>query len=257
MKKTVFVLVLAMVMILAMGSVAHAATIEGINGISEWVTSDSIHQGYASSVNACKVCHDVHENPNAKLFITDNMNDGCGLCHTGGTTGVQVYTGTERHTRGAMLIPDSGGTNGPADDLTANISSGGLICIDCHDAAPHGAGAPDPFIVALSTESTSMTDFCLKCHEVNDGRLVGGQRTDKLTHVMAGLGATYTEFGSTTTSHADVGANSSTCANCHTNGTQTDFPHSGNYKLLVDGSTAKGLDVECRMCHGDTVGSMY
>lgn len=256
MKKMLIVAVMVVAIFAAMSGVAFAHTTEGVNGAAQFVAADGgmVHGSYATTTNACKVCHDVHGNTSYKLFLAASASEGCAVCHVAVTAATTVYTGAyDAHVIDAdstlAALPDSSSTVGM-------LGSDALLgCMDCHDAAPHGMGAGT--MIALSTEATSRTDFCLGCHDENDGRLTGGVRADDNTHVMAGLGVAYTEFGATTTTHADAGATSATCENCHTNGTADDFPHSGNYKLLIDGAAAQALDVSCMACHGAGVGVAY
>lgn len=259
MKRILFVAVLVVAMVAAMTGVAFAGSTMGVAGISQWVAGDTVHSGYATTTNACKVCHDVHGNANYKLFIDNNVSNGCSTCHVIATAAPNVYTGaTDAHVLNvaAVVIPDS--TNAAGMLGTDNV----LGCLDCHDAAPHGAGHTAA-IYALTKDVTAgatAEDFCLRCHDNNDGRLTAGVRADNTTHVMAPLAAVYTEFGAATTTHADAGATSATCRSCHVEPLAAgggDFPHSGVYKLLTAGSAAQALDAECRLCHGTTVGVAY
>ncbi|MDO8847561.1 MAG: cytochrome c3 family protein [Coriobacteriia bacterium] len=249
MKRMILVAVLALAMLATMSGVAFAGNTEGVAGISQWDGVDTVHSGYAATTNACKVCHDVHGNANYKLFIDNNVSTGCSTCHVTLTAAPNVYTGaTDAHVIGGALatLPDSSNTAGM---LGADAVLG---CLDCHNAAPHGAGAGTGY--ALVTEDDD-NDFCLRCHDENDGRLTLGVIADTNTHVMVAVGDSYIRNGDITADDADAGVTSENCINCHVD--VTDFPHSGEYKLLTAGSAADALDAECRLCHGATVGVSY
>lgn len=263
MKKTIIVLSLAFVMVFAFAAHAMAATCqphqtaEGVTFLddaSNWVSTENVHGGYADTTNSCKVCHDVHENANAHLFITTVVSDGCVLCHTDGGGGTAVYTGTSAHDllNADEIIPDVGGTNGFDDDTVIDA----LSCIDCHDAAPHGAGESTASGHYTLTTADDPVDFCVACHAANDGRVSGGD-VGQPTHVMAAVGTSYNDFAGTPgIGAADSGATSADCVNCHTNGSADDFPHSGNYKLLADGAGQYALADVCLGCHSG-VGTDY
>ncbi len=255
MKRMILVTVLALAMLAAMSGVAFAGNTEGVAGVSQWVITDTVHSGYASTTNACKVCHDVHGNANYKLFIANDVSTGCSTCHVAVTAAPNVYTAAlDAHVIGGALatMPDSSNTAGMLG--TDAI----LGCLDCHDAAPHGAGHAGAFyaLTKASTAGTTSVDFCLRCHDENDGRVDGaGAIEDANTHVMVAVGGSYVRNGDITATHADGGVTSANCVNCHVD--VTDFPHSGVYKLLTAGSAAQALDAECRLCHGATVGVSY
>lgn len=278
MKKMLLIVVLAMVMILAYASVAVAdsPTDEGVAGTTQWNSGESVHSGWDTTTNGCKVCHDVHENSNAYLFVFDNVQTGCVTCHTSGGGGLPVYTGTggldatdggHSLTAGDVDVPDSDGINpspapgiGPGDDVIAVFN-----CLTCHDAAPHGAGqgtlSSTGIVPLVTTNGTTQTDFCVRCHDPNDGRPVAGVKTTP-THVMVAKGDAYTGEAGTTAAHADDAADAKECKNCHINaaaigGDSGDYPHTGNWKLLKTGAAALNLDTECLLCHGATVGVMY
>lgn len=241
MKKMILVLSMVVVILVATAGIAFAGNVEGTAGVAgNWVGGESIHSGYATSTNACKVCHDVHGNANWKLFMANDVASGCQSCHVDGGGGLPVYTNmtgvAHRVDGAAMTVPDSGGAVAFPD---------GLGCLNCHDAAPHGAGSVAG-AYAL-TKQANHDDFCLKCHTQNDGRVAAGTRASNNTHVMVAKGAAYTDFGATTAAHVDDGATSATCISCHTS--KLDFPHTGNFKLLTTGSAVAALDVECRLCH--------
>jgi predicted CXXCH cytochrome family protein len=245
----ILVALLAVAMLASMAGVAYAGNTEGTTGVSQWVGGDTVHSGYATTTNACKVCHDIHGNANYKLFIANDVATGCSTCHISVTAAPTVYTETDVHRINvATTIPD-GSTDTPLA-LTGDADE--LECLDCHNAAPHGAGAGTGY--ALITESDN-NSFCIRCHDENDGRVTAGVRASNNTHVMIADGGAYTEFGATVADDCDAGATSANCVNCHVD--NVDFPHSGEYKLLTTGSAALALDAECRLCHGATVGVEY
>jgi len=249
MKRMILITVLAVAMLAAMTGVAFAGNTIGVAGVSQWVVGDTVHSGYASTTNACKVCHDVHGNANYKLFIENDVTTGCNTCHVSVTAAPTVYSGAiDAHVIGGALatLPDS--TNAAGMLGSDNL----LGCLDCHNAAPHGANAGTGYALVQEDDNN---DFCLRCHDENDGRLTLGLIADANTHVMVLEGDSYIRNGDITADHADADVTSANCINCHVD--VTDFPHSGVYKLLTAGSAAQALDVECALCHGDTVGVTY
>lgn len=257
MKKTILVLALTVAMLAAMSGIAYAGNTEGTFD-STIAGGAKIHSGYAAGNNDCKACHDVHGNTNYKLFIANSTSAGCTLCHITTTVGTAVYGSDPDVHRIAVdtTTPDTA-----ADELDRSGSASQLDCMDCHDAAPHGvgytAGTDYPLTkgFAIATESV---EFCLQCHDENDGRVPAGTtRTDLGTHVMIAQGGAYTENGATNAVHANALSTSALCTSCHTNGSKTDFPHTGNFKLLDDAAGADLLDVTCLRCHSAGVGVTY
>lgn len=239
MKKMIIVTILALAMLFSMAASAYATGAgEGTFATAvELGDVANVHGTYAATTNACKVCHDVHGNANAKLFIAAVASDGCILCHDALGLGAAVYqgVGTTAHLADETItiIPDG----------TGGVFDGNLGCMDCHSAAPHGAF--EGTYGKLSTVDGTETDFCASCHLPNDGRVAGVNPT----HIMVAQDlVTYT--------HALTGATSATCASCHTNfdGTDNaDYPHEGNYKLLNQNvSSGTDLDDSCRPCHVDS-----
>lgn len=258
MKKMILVAVMVVSLVVATSGIAYAGNTEGVTGVSQWVgpfstpsqvTSDTVHSGYSTTTNACKVCHDIHGNSNYKLFIENDVATGCSTCHIAVTAAPTVYSDTDVHRINTVTTIPDGSVDAPLA-LTGEVDE--LECLDCHNAAPHGANAGTGY--ALVTESDN-NDFCIRCHDENDGRVTEGVRASASTHVMIADGGAYTEFGATVADDCDADATSANCVNCHVD--TTDFPHSGVYKLLTTGSAAQALDAECLLCHGATVGVDY
>ena len=156
MKKTLFVLSLAVVMMVALVPSAFA-----------------LHGAYNSTGASCRECHQVHDaevgtGTNTALFIkatgpyqtntgtggtgiapasgytNSNTEALCEYCHVyGGHVIDQVYgAGVQgnastmaAHKIGETVIPNSSG----AYTLVGNGTAGGLGCTDCHNALPHAA----------------------------------------------------------------------------------------------------------------------
>lgn len=251
MKKIMFVLVLAVALVAMMSGVASAAYRADIQ-VDE---SLAAHDGFGASTNFCKQCHDVHggvlADDNTPLFRYGVVADSCAYCHVGGgaMSGAQVYTVATfeaEHTIGELAIPDRNTADGLGSDAK-------LGCIDCHMAAPHGAGTASSWGTSgalITSAYNDPNDYCgALCHDMNDEGALGGTGADA-THPIV---ATVTD--STVANAATV-----SCLNCHdatTVATVSEFPHrSGGWAFLqntaldADASAAtQPLDGVCMTCH--------
>lgn len=169
-------------------SLSAAALAGGYVPTTSW--SGSPHGGYSAATNKCKVCHAVHEggdssetgdNSTYKLLryrnTQQNVLGACRYCHdASGISDKKVYTETatdsntqSEHRIGATVIPDS--TN-PSRGISEGYDEK-LDCLDCHMAAPHGAGAKanDALTGVQNVKNwwggAQQITFCGSCHDDN------------------------------------------------------------------------------------------
>lgn len=167
MKKSVFVVALAVALVLAFAASAYAVgpflKITPINGSSNANYSEYLswgyakaqdganntgtpHGGYTTSTNKCAVCHAVHRADangtvltaiNGASFTPLTYTKGCAFCHAvggGGFSVSQVVMGTD-----GSITPH---TN----------------CNRCHIASPHGMGASEYPVLAERMINTNGDD---------------------------------------------------------------------------------------------------
>ncbi|PKQ29093.1 MAG: hypothetical protein CVT60_07120 [Actinobacteria bacterium HGW-Actinobacteria-10] len=234
--KKIFVLCIVVVAIMALSATsAFAYKVDTIN------FNDARHGSYAATTNACKACHDVHGGSTQygtgigpALYRWDTVAAGCNYCHLGvaSATTTKVYTlGTPvaEHTIGAAVVYDS--TDDSGIDLSLPIDA--LDCFDCHNAAPHGAGAAYPGATgtALISDAT-VNGFCARCHDLNDNAVT--------SHPLAAADTVTSWVGATM------------CTSCHTSGVTDGFPHQdgADYAFLgVATVTETAQDAKCITCH--------
>lgn len=237
MKKILFICIIVVAIMAISATSAFAYKVDTIN------YNNARHSGYATTTNACKACHDVHGGSTnlgtgvaSMLYRWDTASAGCTACHQGAapltTTVVYGLVGAvAEHTIGAAAVLDSTDDTGISTTAPATLD-----CFDCHNAAPHGAGAgyPGATGTSLITEAT-VNAFCLRCHDKNDDVAT--------SHPVGALGT----FDSTTS-----WASSTNCTSCHTSAAGDGFPHqdAADYAFLgVAGVTEIAQDAKCITCH--------
>lgn len=235
MKKIMFLCIIVVAILAISATSAFAYKVDTIN------YNDARHGGYAATTNACKACHDVHGGSTnfgtgvaSMLYRWDTASAGCTACHQGvaplTTTVVYgVAAPVAEHTIGAAVVYDS--TDDSGIDLSLPVDS--LDCFDCHNAAPHGAGAgyPGASGTALITEAT-VNAFCARCHDKNDDVAT--------SHPLAAFDSTTSWVSATS------------CTSCHTSAAADGFPHQDalDYAFLgVSTVTETAQDEKCIVCH--------
>ncbi len=225
MKKLLIIAAIVVAIVAMTGTVAMAG--QGSSGYNTVVGATvSIHGSYADTGNECEVCHAVHGATGTyKLLRNNSAASACNACHVGASalTAAKVYTFTSgvlaEHVIGASSVPDNG--NG------TSVSS--LACMDCHDAAPHGAGANASGKLSTAAYTGSEQAFCAGCHEANNAG------TD--THVFDSSADNVRAF-----------AASGDCNDCHND--TAGFPHETQTLRFRAGTTSTdGVDAICLDCH--------
>ncbi|MBN2405469.1 MAG: hypothetical protein JXE06_07810 [Coriobacteriia bacterium] len=236
MKKTLFVVALAAMLIFALGGAAmaknsvsqypaagdgtpaqdlliyndwtgHLANLAGNAGYT------SPHGGYATTTVKCAVCHAVHvASPNGDTLLKMRASDACVACHVaaqlGGTS--MVYGGS------ATIANDSG------QDHHAT----GTNCSRCH-ASVHGAGSIQdvPSITSIILAEVTGTDE-MNPREVNSwittGTAIAGLTTAQVDTLLA-------NDNTAATREVAIGL---FCQGCH----------SGSYQNGVAGTLGNGND---------------
>lgn len=264
MKKTLFVVLVAMVFVMAFATAAFAAW--GDNG---YLAGDgtSPHVGYTATTNKCGVCHSVHgASATGQALLASSRADACTYCHvdSGGALYTNVYAGAA--------------ANYTADTANNHSSAGGARCVDCHSV--HGAntvlGGADILLeqdgsIALAERGanyasfietaavTNQSEWCSGCHPYYNTAVNGR------THVMTVSDGTHAFSGSTA------------CASCHDSNTYDAgsaaaattigawFPHltQGVRFLETQGATAAtdadadGVCLKCHQSGGNGVGQTF
>lgn len=269
--KLAFTTIIILFFVLSLSGVAFAG---GYVPTTSW--SGSPHGGYSAATNKCKVCHAVHEggdsnetgdNSTYKLLRyrngQQNVLGACRYCHdASGISDKKVYTETatdantqSEHRIGATVIPDS--TN-PPRGITYGYNEN-LDCLDCHMAAPHGAGAQNndaltgvENVKQWWSGGPQLITFCGSCHD--DNAITDSYNTNTHPH---GDNLTTWRNGKRIAWWDPMG-----CADCHSdhdNSYNTDFPHVSmkNARFLghpaSNGSqiNSQQLDNFCLGCHLD------
>lgn len=152
MKKTLFVMVLAVALVMAFAGTAMAKI---TNAYVTWDPAaqpagyDSTpHQGYAEGTEKCAVCHAVHNAPvtgtqwtgagawgpvtdDSEMLLRSSVSNACVYCHiTTAIGGKQLYNGQ------SVLWTAPGTVSAYAENVAHNRNSAN--CVNCH--AVHGAG---------------------------------------------------------------------------------------------------------------------
>jgi hypothetical protein len=227
MKKAIFVLAFAAILVVAVVPSAFA-----------------LHSGYAATTTSCKSCHSVHQGSGNELFISGTKTkaipgtsgsvtlstssieqDLCFYCHVFGTTHATYQNGLTKAASGFTSMHEIGSsvTTTPPDGVTSAQTTGrdgvpGLGCLDCHDALPHSAKnsgltitTADAKVHNVYTQDLTINDFCSRCHSNNADatRIANGQ-----THPLVAAGTNdfnTTMYGAQTIAWSDA----TSCTSCH------------------------------------------
>lgn len=225
MKKTLFVLVFALVLVMAVSGSAFA-----------------LHSGYDATTGSCSSCHSVHAATGNHLYKSTASAGGSGVysgvkitlssasvaqnlcewCHVYGTSHPVYQDGKTvaeaPSTKFTMGMHEIGATNTPdwgASTFVLSQNVAGLDCIDCHNAMPHAAktNLNVAFYVqdAGATEADVVNAMCVRCHEGNDD--VAHATT---THPLVTDAEINTAFPTSNYGNVQVAfANSQDCLACH------------------------------------------
>lgn len=289
MKKTVFVLFLAAIMVFAFAVSAMAGTTSGTYAWSSAAPNNNPptpHKGYAYNTTKCLVCHAVHKADDAgQVLLGATVANACNYCH------VSINTISSKHVY----------NNDPltfAEDTPFNHSN---ACTTCH--AVHGANTvnqeaysssilkadigiqetvPSTWdVTASGTDAPgALSAFCSQCHPYfvgtyalsntdgdvqNSLNLPGGPYN---SHIMTSDYESYDPAnGATNTGIAVAYAPSAYCTSCHDGGAGTvadNFPHltsgarfmkSADYlNDTADAAQSATQDGVCLKCHRGTDG---
>lgn len=196
MKKTLFVLITAMVLVFAFAATAMANTSSGTITWSAAAPNNSPatpHKGYAYNTQKCLVCHAVHKaSPTGQVLLGDTVANACNYCHvsTTGVSTVHVYN------------------NDPATFATDTVFNHSNKCTACH-----------PYFTGTYADSDA------------DGNVTGssGVGGPYNSHIMTSDFASYDPAnGATATGIQVAWASSAYCTSCHDSGADTvadNFPH--------------------------------
>lgn len=284
MKKTAFVLAVAMVLVFAFAASAMADTASGTiawNPAAPNNAPATPHKGYLQNTQKCLVCHAVHKADDAgQVLLGATVANACDYCHVSltGVSTKHVYNND----------PDNYGT-----DTVFNHSN---TCTGCH--AVHGAdtvdqaayssailksdgiqaGIPGSWDVSSSGADApgALSAFCTRCHPYYVGTYADSDTDGDVTgsggsglynsHIMTGDYASYDPAnGATTTGIAVAYASSAYCISCHDGGSGTvadNFPHltagagfmkSSAFRTdTADAAVTTTEDGVCLKCHRDT-----
>ncbi len=243
MKKTLFVLVMAIALVLAFSGIAMAKV---TNGYVSWAdaklnldgTQSTPHIGYTVNTEKCGVCHAVHNAPVAgtawtgtdpwtartgeetQMLLRSSVANACVYCHISTSVGgVQLYNGNEvLWTNPGSLVPTA--TAGAfAENVAHNRNSAN--CVNCHSV--HGANTYQGLAASkiLKYDATAIQDEVLGASA--DRTLVGGLY-DTAADARADTGA--------------LGKNAQVtvfCSQCHAN-----FSRAAETTLNADGDYVYG-----------------
>ena len=253
-KKTLFVLITAMVLVFAFAATAMANTSSGTITWSAAAPNNSPatpHKGYAYNTQKCLVCHAVHKaSPTGQVLLGDTVANACNYCHvsTTGVSTVHVYN------------------NDPATFATDTVFNHSNKCTACH--AVHGADTvnqpdlsakilKDPTAASaefqieslpsnwdVTSEGTdragALSAFCTACHPYFTGTYADSDADGNVrgssgvggpynSHIMTSDFASYDPAnGATATGIQVAWASSAYCTSCHDSGADTvadNFPH--------------------------------
>lgn len=224
------------------------------------------HGGYATTTNLCSFCHAVHNagidgNGGGAYKLTRSSNGqvlgACYYCHeSGGLVTKQPYSTASFDSEPVRAEHRLGiATEVPDSTIPTTVSIGldsKLDCVDCHNAAPHGAGeTADSKLFKDAVAVGNVTPVCVRCHNKNFVEIFNGA-----SHVM-----TVSPDGGLAYRGVTVvggGVSSTRCVSCHSNLGKGMFPHISSaarfLKTAAGDLNASGssgsLDAVCMECHG-------
>lgn len=236
MKKAIFVLSLALVLVFAIAAVAYANTTSGY-----LAPTGSPHGAYTTASKKCGVCHAVHKaTPAGQILMRGTAADACTYCHITNNTGViQIYNAVEANYNGG-------------DNKYAH-NSGGAACITCH--TPHGAltliasntyleekilkGEPSEVtVLAGDAADVAVSKWCTMCHNSASNGGAPYYETDydvdgtQRSHVMVAPSGDYAATAAVGTYSGVVAwSTSETCRGCHADGLKNQSD--GNAKVVA------------------------
>lgn len=253
MKKSFFLVVTVVVLMIAMAGIAFAAAGDSTY-LLPGTTGDagSPHGAYDTTTKKCGVCHAVHHaSGTGQALLRSSMAEGCSYCHIDTFTGyIKVYAGNSANYLNASN--------------TAHDDASGVQCVRCHQV--HAAttqmtgqaylnkkilkleSAPQVAIDA-SNDATLVAEskYCSNCHAYF--------YTDynQTSHVMTDLAGGYTNPGTTLRTNV-AWTESVSCRNCHADGVTnltpvppatvvatSSFPHfTTGLRFLRSASTSAG-----------------
>ncbi len=292
MKKAIFVLSLAVVLVFAIAAVAYANTTSGYLS-----PTGSPHGAYTTASKKCGVCHAVHKaTPAGQILMRGTAADACTYCHITNNTGViQIYNAVEANYNGG-------------DNKYAH-NSGGAACVTCH--TPHGALSliagnaylEEKILKGDSLEAgltiavgdsadVAVSKWCTNCHNsATNGATANPYYetsydidADQSSHVMVAPSVDYAATAAVGTYSGVVAwTSSATCRSCHADGLQnqsdgtakvvaSSYPHftvgqrfltaaatDGNVGAAVPAadSEADGVCIRCHVSAGAGAGLTY
>lgn len=285
MKKTVFVLVTAAILVFAFAATAMADTDSGTITWNPAAPNDAPatpHKGYTQNTTKCLVCHAVHKADAAgQVLLGATVASACDYCHVtvAGVSTKHVYN------------------NNPANYGTDTVFNHNVGCTGCH--AVHGASTvdqsdyssailkrdPSALQSGLPTnwDTTSagldgpgaLSAFCTQCHPYFTGTYADSDGDGNITtlasgtfnsHIMTDDFVSYDSANGATISGEPVAyASSAYCISCHDGGSGTvadNFPHltagagfmkSAAFKTdTADAALKTTEDGVCLKCHRNT-----
>ncbi|MRS11761.1 MAG: hypothetical protein EG823_01655 [Actinobacteria bacterium] len=190
MKKTAFVLLLALALVAAFAAVAYASTESNQIAWSSAspnnnTTPPTPHTGYLLNTQKCLVCHAVHKSSTAgEVLLDDTVANACVFCHVSasGVASVHVYYNDT--------------TNYYVTSSDVSNKAHNVGCTDCH--AVHGAN---------TIQQTSLRGYILRSNADLASSPVGAQSISNADYNM--------------TSGSAAGAETAFCAQCHAYFTDT------------------------------------
>lgn len=253
-KKTLLVLVTAMVLVFAFSASAMANVASGTYPWDPAAPNNNPatpHKGYAYNTEKCLVCHAVHKaSATGQVLLGETVGNACNYCH------VSTNTFSSKHVY----------NNDPANFAADTVFNHSNKCTACH--AVHGAGTvnqpdlsakilkdPTSSVALFQIESlpanwdvtSSGTDragalsaFCAGCHPYYTGTYADSDADGNVkgssgvggpynSHIMTSDFASYDSANGATVSGQPVAyASSAYCTSCHDSGAGTvadNFPH--------------------------------
>lgn len=139
MKKILFVVLMAMILIAAMGGVAFADRND--SGYLAPTAGVSPHGGYDTTTQYCAVCHAVHNaSATGEVLLRSTVTNACAYCHVnaGNTFDIKmVYGGDPTYYDGTSVAVGYDAANGHTAATGGDMSDTNVKCTDCHQV--HGA----------------------------------------------------------------------------------------------------------------------
>lgn len=265
MKKTLAIILLAVVLVLGFATAAYAN--EGDAVYEAPTPGVSPHGGYTDATNKCAVCHSVHHAADVggeEMLLRSSVANACIYCHVSNTFAIKtVYSETPAlYSNGAVDNRDSHDTSGfggtfkcgschavhgagmegvaGTDYTAAKIlkAPSGAFTYDISDNAITFGGAAvitgatnQQLNLAAMTDAQEVNAWCTRCHKY------WNTSYNQDTHVMKAPAANGAHYGLT---NSPASATSELCRSCH-NGGYTDVDWTG---ATWSGKDAAGANVD-------------